>query len=76
MLQLVVPMGVFTIVIVMLAAIVLSFRQWLITRERVVVTLNGQRRLEVTSGETLLSTLQAQGIELPAACGGRGSCGQ
>lgn len=36
---------------------------------------NGKRELEVTGGAPLLSTLAENGIYLPSACGGRGSCG-
>jgi Na+-transporting NADH:ubiquinone oxidoreductase subunit F len=35
----------------------------------------GEKDLEVTGGGTLLSTLMDQGIFVPSACGGRGSCG-
>jgi Na+-transporting NADH:ubiquinone oxidoreductase subunit F len=35
----------------------------------------GEKELEVQGGGTLLSTLMEQGIFIPSACGGRGSCG-
>ncbi|UCD71450.1 MAG: 2Fe-2S iron-sulfur cluster binding domain-containing protein [Syntrophobacterales bacterium] len=35
----------------------------------------GERELVVHGGESLLSTLMEQGIFIPSACGGRGSCG-
>ena len=35
----------------------------------------GEKDLEATGGGTLLSTLMDQGIFVPSACGGRGSCG-
>ncbi|GAG24905.1 unnamed protein product, partial [marine sediment metagenome] len=34
-----------------------------------------ERALEVESGGTLLATLSAQGIFIPSACGGKGTCG-
>ena len=37
---------------------------------------NGSKELEVTPGSSLLSTLAAEKIFLPSACGGKGSCGQ
>ena len=37
---------------------------------------NGSKELEVTPGGSLLSTLAAEKIFLPSACGGKGSCGQ
>ncbi len=35
----------------------------------------GEKELQVQGGGTLLSTLMEQGIFIPSACGGRGSCG-
>ncbi len=35
----------------------------------------GDRELTVNGGSSLLSTLMGQGIFVPSACGGRGSCG-
>ena len=39
------------------------------------ITINNERELEVEGGRSLLSTLNAQKIFIPSACGGRGSCG-
>ncbi|HPY45779.1 MAG TPA: 2Fe-2S iron-sulfur cluster binding domain-containing protein [Sphaerochaeta sp.] len=36
---------------------------------------DGTRELEVKGGMPLLSTLTSQGVFIPSACGGRGSCG-
>ncbi len=41
----------------------------------VTVTVNGDREFTVKGGRPLLSTLSAEGIFIPSACGGRGSCG-
>lgn len=41
----------------------------------VVVTVNKKKELKVNGGSKLLGTLADQGIYLPSACGGRGSCG-
>jgi Na+-transporting NADH:ubiquinone oxidoreductase subunit F len=35
----------------------------------------GEKELDVQGGGNLLSTLMGQGIFIPSACGGRGSCG-
>lgn len=76
MLTVLLPMLVFTAVVAALAAAVLGVRRRLALSEEVTVTVNGQRRLTVGSGESLLATLGGEGIQLPAACGGRGTCGQ
>ncbi|MBM4142953.1 MAG: 2Fe-2S iron-sulfur cluster binding domain-containing protein [Lentisphaerae bacterium] len=39
------------------------------------ITVNGERKLAVEGGQSLLSTLKAERIFIPSACGGRGSCG-
>jgi Na+-transporting NADH:ubiquinone oxidoreductase subunit F len=36
--------------------------------------INGEREIEVASGDTLLSTLGGNKIFLPSACGGGGTC--
>jgi Na+-transporting NADH:ubiquinone oxidoreductase subunit F len=40
----------------------------------VTIKINGEREIEVASGSTLLSTLGAEKIFLPSACGGGGTC--
>ena len=39
------------------------------------ITINGKKTLNVKGGSALLGTLAAEGIFVPSACGGRGSCG-
>jgi len=39
------------------------------------VTVNDDKELTVTGGLTLLTALKEQGLFIPSACGGRGSCG-
>jgi Na+-transporting NADH:ubiquinone oxidoreductase subunit F len=39
------------------------------------ITINGKKKLNVRGGSPLLGTLAAEGIFVPSACGGRGSCG-
>ena len=36
--------------------------------------INGEREIEVESGSSLLTTLSAEKIFLPSACGGGGTC--
>ncbi len=36
----------------------------------------GARRLEVRGGSPLLGTLREQGVFIPSACGGKGTCGE
>ena len=67
---------VFAAVILLLVALLLFLRSKLVKQGKVTITINDDKRLEVVSGGSLISTLGEQGIHLPSACGGKGSCGQ
>ena len=43
---------------------------------KVKITINGQKEIEVDGGSSLLTTLSNEGIFLPSACGGGGTCVQ
>lgn len=68
--------GVFLVVILLLVLILLLAKKYLTTSGNVTITLNGDKKMSVESGSSLLSTLAEQGVHLPSACGGKGSCGQ
>lgn len=74
--QIALPVAVFTSVVLTLTLLVLAARRILEPRGSVSVTLNGKHRLEIPAGDRLLNSLAGHGIYLPAACGGRGTCGQ
>ena len=64
------------VVILLLVALLLVLRAKLIPKGNVTITINDDRQLNVSTGGTLISTLSEQGVHLPSACGGKGSCGQ
>ena len=68
--------GVFLVIILLLVVILLVAKSFLVASGKVKITINGDKEVEVESGSSLLSTLAAEGIYLPSACGGKGSCGQ
>lgn len=68
--------GVFLGVILVLVVILLVAKNFLVPSGSVKVTINGDKELEVESGGTLLNTLSENGVFLPSACGGKGTCGQ
>lgn len=74
--QILVPMAVLSVVVVTLASLVLVARHWLTPSGQVSVLINGRKTLSVAAGNKLLWELAEDGIFLPAACGGRGTCGQ
>ena len=58
-----------------LAALLLGAQRALVNYGVCTIDINeGARRLEVTGGDTLLASLKGQGIFIPSACGGRGTC--
>lgn len=68
--------GVFLGVILLLVIILLIAKRYLSPSGTVKVTINGEKEVEVEIGSSLLSTLAANKIFLPSACGGGGSCAQ
>lgn len=68
--------GLFTTIVMLLVAAVLGVRRALVASGTAVVTVNDTRKLSVPTDLKLLWGLAGTGIHLPAACGGRGTCGQ
>ena len=71
-----ISLAVFLAVILLLVAALLALRAKLMPGGEAVLTVNGDKRLSVPTGGTLISTLAEQDVYLPSACGGKGSCGQ
>jgi len=58
-----------------LAALLLLAERVLVNYGTCTIDINrGDKQLEVTGGESLLATLMGEGIFVPSACGGRGTC--
>ena len=68
--------GVFLTIIMLLVVILLVAKRFLVPSGPVNITVNDKDNLTVESGSSLLSTLTSNGVFLPSACGGKGSCGQ
>ncbi len=68
--------GVFLVTILVLVAILLVAKAYLSPSGNVDIVINSKETLSVPQGASLLSTLSQEGIFLPSACGGKGSCGQ
>ena len=65
---------VFLLVILALVAVLLYARAKLTPQGEVKLRIN-DREISVSPGSNLLSTLSGNGIFLPSACGGGGTCG-
>ena len=68
--------AVFLIIVLVLVIILLIAKKYLSPSGQVTITINGKDKLSVDQGSSLLSTLAANDVYLPSACGGKGSCGQ
>lgn len=64
----------FTVVILLLVAMLLFAQAKLVNSGEVTLLINGERELKVPAGTTLLNTLSSQSVFLPSACGGGGTC--
>ncbi len=58
-----------------LAALLLVAERRLVAYGTCVIDINdGAKRLEVEGGDTLLASLMSEGVFIPSACGGKGTC--
>ena len=67
---------IFLIIILLLVVILLVAKRYLVPSGKVKITINNDTVVEAETGARLLSTLAAQKVYLPSACGGGGSCAQ
>ncbi len=75
-LSIIVAIAAFLVVTLILVALLLYAKAKLMPSGEVRIDINeGEKVLTVSPGSTLLSTLGNNGIFLPSACGGGGSCG-
>lgn len=57
-----------------LAILLVAAERYLANYGEKTITINGDRKLTVTGGQSLLASLKSDQIFLPSACGGRGTC--
>jgi len=70
-------LAVFLLVVLILVSMLLFVKAKLSPAGKITIDINdGERVIEVDGGGTLLSTLGNNGIFLPSACGGGGTCVQ
>ena len=68
--------GIFLIITLILVAILLTAKHFLVHSGKVTITINKDTKVEASSGKPLLATMADNNVFLPSACGGKGSCGQ
>ena len=65
---------VFLLVIFTLVGVLLFVKAKLSPSGKITIKINGEKEIVVDGGNTLLTTLSNEGIFLPSACGGGGTC--
>ncbi len=65
----------FTGIVMCLVLLVLLARQLLVVQGEVEVLVNDRLKLRFPIGQKLLSALLENGVQVPSACGGSGTCG-
>lgn len=68
--------GIFLVITLLLVAILLIAKKYLVKSGNVNITINDDKVVTAEVGKSLLSVLADQNIYLSSACGGKGSCGQ
>ena len=76
MFEIFLAVGVFTVIVVSLSALILLARSRLVETGPVRLLINDDREFEVAAGAKLLNALSSIGLFLPSGCGGKGTCGQ
>lgn len=72
------PIGIITAILFTLTVILLIADKLLVSYGECTISVDdedGHKEFSVDGGSTLLSILINQGMEIPASCGGRGTCG-
>lgn len=76
MIEVVGGVGLFTVVVLALVAVILAARSKLVASGDVTINVNGERQVTTPAGGKLLNVLADQGIFVSSACGGGGTCAQ
>ncbi len=76
--EIILGVGMFTAIVIALVLVILFAKSKLVADGDVVISINGDPDKAVTTaaGGKLLGALADQGIFIPSACGGGGTCGQ
>ena len=74
--EIITPIIFLLAIVLTLTTILLLAKTFLVSSGKVKITINGDKIIEVDGGSTLLTTLGNEGIFLPSACGGGGTCVQ
>ena len=74
--ELIIAVGLFTIIVLMMVSLIMFAKAKLLPSGDIKMTINKEKELVTQPGGKLLGSLADQGIFVPSACGGGGTCGQ
>jgi Na+-transporting NADH:ubiquinone oxidoreductase subunit F len=75
MIEILLGSAVFVAIVLSLTLAVTAARRVLLPSASVSVSVNSRNRFDAKVGDRLLAALAGEGIAIPAACGGAGTCG-
>lgn len=76
MLEIGLGVGFFTLIVLMLVAVILFAKSRLVASGSVDITINGEKTIQVPVGGKLLGALAENQLFVSSACGGGGTCAQ
>ena len=76
MLEIALGVGFFTLIVLVLVAIILFAKNKLVASGDVNITINGEKTIQVPAGGKLLGALAEHKLFVSSACGGGGTCAQ
>ena len=75
MTEILLGIGFISLLLVVLATLVHTVREYLLPSRPVAVTVNGEREIRALANFKLLDILNANGVAVPSGCAGAGTCG-
>lgn len=74
--EIVLGIGLFTVIIMALVLLILSARSKLVSTGDISITINDEKTISCSAGGKLLGALADANLYVSSACGGGGTCGQ
>jgi len=76
--EIILGVSMFTAIVILLVLVILFAKSKLVSSGEVTISINGdpEKAVKTAAGGKLLGALADQGIFIPSACGGGGTCGQ
>ncbi|MDT8406566.1 MAG: NADH:ubiquinone reductase (Na(+)-transporting) subunit F [Methylococcales bacterium] len=76
MLEIILGIIIFTVVVIALVFVIIGAKSKLVASGDVAVLINNEKTIHVSAGSKLLGALADNGLFVPSACGGGGTCAQ